>query len=269
MTGDASRELTHPDRLGSATTAPLLQLDGYEGPLDLLLELARTQKVDLQRISMLQLVEQYLAAVDGVRLELAADWLVMAAWLAWLKSRLLLPNPLAPEEGEEAAGLLQARLTGLAGIRQAAAWLQARPVLGRDVWTRGAPESLCEVDRSGLSVDPGQLLGAYLACRRRTARRSVYRPRPQRLLNVRDASQRLQRLLGDGGEWQGLDRFLPSLADPAGAAPERPRRAALAALLLAGLELARDGLLELRQEQPFGPLLLRRSTQTAVREAAE
>ncbi len=271
MTGGAAGQPMGPRGTPSAATAPLLRLDGYEGPLDLLLELARTQKVDLQRISMLQLVEQYLAAVDGVRPELAADWLVMAAWLAWLKSRLLLPDPLAPEEGEAAADLLQARLAELAEMREAAAWLQARPMLGRDVWARGAPEPLCEVDRSGLSLDLGQLLGAYLACGRWRTRRRVYRPPPQRFLSVSEAVQRLRRLLGDGAEWRGLDRFLPGLAGSEAA--DRPRRAALAALLVAGLELARDGVLELRQEQPFGPVLLRPSAAVtgaaAMREAAE
>ena len=250
----------------------MIRLDGYEGPLDLLLELARTQRIDLATISILTLAEQYLAVVEGarsIRLELAADWLVMAAWLAWLKSRLLLPDPVAPEEGEAAAGLLQARLAELAEVREAAAWLQARPVLGRDVWARGAPEALREIDRSGLSVDMGQLLGAYLACCRRRTRRSVYRPRRERVLTVVEASKRLRRMLGDDAEWQGLERFLPGLPDPAGA-PGRPRRAALAAMLLAGLELARDGMLELQQQQPLGPVLFRRGGETgALRDAAE
>ena len=271
MSGGAAGSPVWSDGTRPAAAAPLLRLDGYEGPLDLLLELARTQKVDLQRISMLQLVEQYLAAVDGVRPELAADWLVMAAWLAWLKSRLLLPDPLAPEEGEAAADLLQARLAELAEMRGAAAWLQARPALGREVWARGAPEPLCAVDRSGLSLDLGQLLGAYLACGRRRTRRSVYRPPRPRFLTVSEAAQHLRRLLGDGAEWRGLARFLPGLAGSEAA--DRPRRAALAALLVAGLELARDGVLELRQEQPFGPVLLRpRETvtrETVMREAAE
>ena len=253
---------------GPGAAAPLLRLDGFEGPLDLLLELARLQKVDLGRISILRLVEQYLAAVDGVRPELAADWLVMAAWLAWLKSRLLLPDPVAPEEGGTAALLLQARLAELAEVREAAAWLQARPVLGRDVWARGAPEALREIDRSGLSVDLGRLLGAYLACSRRRVRRGVYRPRREQVLTVMEASERLRRMLGDGASWQALERFLPDLPDPAGL-PGRPRRAALAAMLLAGLELARDGTIELQQEQPFGPVRFRRGGATVLGQAAE
>ncbi len=164
---------------------------------------------------------------------------------------------MAPEEGEAAIELLQARLAELAKVREAASWLQARPVLGRDVWARGAPEALREIDRSGLSVDLGRLLGAYLACSRRRARRRVYRPRRERVLTVMEASQRLCRMLGDGASWQALERFLPGPPDPAGL-PGRPRRAALAAMLLAGLELARDGMIELQQEQPFGPVSFRR-----------
>jgi segregation and condensation protein A len=253
--------------------APLLRLDGFEGPLDLLLDLARAQKVDLARISVLQLVEQYLAVVEGVRLELAADWLVMAAWLTWLKSRLLLPDdPAAAEEGEDASGLLQERLAELARIGGAVAWLQARPLLGRDVFARGAAEDLCEIDRSGLVSDIGQLLGGYLACCRRKARRGVYRPRLPRFWTVQDALERLQRMLGDAAlGWCALERFLPDLPR-ADEAPDRQRRAALAGTLVAGLELARDGALELRQDQAFGPVLLRRSAQQlgeAMREAAE
>ncbi|WP_419729432.1 segregation and condensation protein A [Lichenicola sp.] len=244
----------------SSNPAPMLQLDGFEGPLDLLLELARTQKLDLAAISILQLVEQYLAAVEQmrlVRLEIAADWLVMAAWLTWLKSRLLLPDDeTAAEEGEEAAELLQARLLELARVGRAAEWLQARPQLGREVFRRGAPEDLREIDRSGLSLDLGQLLSAYLATCRRTARRRVYRPRPPTFWSVQDALLRLQAMLGDGFTgWCALERFLP-VAGPASG--ERQVRAALAGTLLAGLELARSGTLEVRQDEQFGPILLRR-----------
>ncbi len=253
---------------GQDAQAPLLRLDGFEGPLDLLLELARAQKVDLACISILQLVEQYLAVVEQirlVRLELAADWLVMAAWLAWLKSRLLLPDEAAAtEEAGEASGLLQARLLELARIGQVALWLQHRPQLGRDVFARGAEEDLREIDRSGLAVDLGQLLGGYLAAARRTARREHYQPRPVGFWTVRDALQRLQRLLGEASpDWCVLERFLPDAGRQTG--PQQ-RRAAIAGTLLAGLELARDGAVDVRQDQPFGPVLLRR---TGLRAAAE
>lgn len=260
--------------------APLLRLDGFEGPLDLLLELARSQKVDLARISILQLVEQYLAVLEQmrrVRLELAADWLVMAAWLAWLKSRLLLPEDAeAAEDGEEAAGLLQARLLELARIGQLARWLQDRPQLGRDVFARGRAEDLCEIDRSALSLDLPQLLGAYMRGCRRTVRRGVYRPKPPSYWTVQDALDRLRRLLGEVAvDWCTLERFLPHPHD--GEAAVRQRRAAIAGTLVAGLELARSGALELRQDEQFGPVLLRRRRQASdtaqaaceIRQAAE
>jgi len=158
---------------GSSDAAPaslVLHLDGFEGPLDLLLELARAQRVDLARISILALVEQYLAVIEGarrIRLELAADWLVMAAWLTWLKSRLLLPvDSDAGEEGEQAADVLAERLRELQTMRVAAAWLGARPLLGCDVFARGAPEDLTETNRSRLALDLPGLVRAYLAALR-------------------------------------------------------------------------------------------------------
>ena len=259
--------------------APLLQLDGFEGPLDLLLELARAQKVDLARISILQLVEQYLAVVEAsrsLRLELAADWLVMAAWLAWLKSRLLLPKEEeGPEEGEEAAGLLAARLAELAHVGRAAAWLGGRDQLGHEVFARGAGEELTEIDRSGLVLDLPQLLGAYMGAMRRMAKRRVYRPRPPSFWTVQDALDRLRLLLGgdmpgfDDEGWCALEQFLPEFLpqqDPGGS---RGRRAALAGTLIAGLELARSGVVELWQEDQFGAIRLRRNEAAMMREAAE
>ncbi len=227
-------------------------LDGFEGPLDLLLSLARAQKVDLARISIRQLVDQFLDATRGtVRLELAADWLVMAAWLTWLKSRLLLPDdePEA-EEAQEAAEVLAARLLALQHVRAAAHWLGDRPALGRDVFGRGEAESFTELDRSGLAADTAGLLRAYLAARRRGAARVPYRPAAAPFWTVGDALERLGGMLGRMPDWTVLQRFLPDTSDPLA------RRAATAATLLAGLELARDGQLRLRQDQPFGPILL-------------
>ena len=239
-----------------AAQALVLRLDGFEGPLDLLLDLARSQKVDLARISILALVEQYLAVIESaraVRLELAADWLVMAAWLAWLKSRLLLPpDSDAAEEGEEAADVLAARLLDLERMRQAARWLGARPVLGQDVFARGAPEAFVETDRSRIAVDMAALLRAYLAAARRAAGTRRYRPLPLTLWSVQDALARLGALLGRLPDWASLEQFLP---ERLGSALER--RAALASTLLAGLELARGGTLRLRQEAAFGPILVR------------
>lgn len=261
----------------SVSTAPQLRLDGFEGPLDLLLELARAQKVDLSRISILQLVEQYLAVVEAMRqvqLELAADWLVMAAWLAWLKSRLLLPQTEDEEqEGEAAAGLLAARLEALAHVRRASAWLGGRDQLGHEVFARGASEDLTEIDRSGLALDLPQLLGAYMMAMRRMARKRIYRPRPPVFWTVQDALGRLRLMLGDAVPgWCGLDRFLPDWIQT-GRLPDtsdgQALRAAVAGTLIAGLELARDGVVELFQQDPFGAILIRRAEVEMLREAAE
>ena len=166
-----------PPAQGELPIAPedrmLLRLDGFEGPLDLLLDLARGQKLDLAKISILSLVDQYLAVIEGarkIRLELAADWLVMAAWLTWLKSRLLLPKGHeAAEEGESAAEILAERLRTLQAMRLAAAWLGARPQLGHDIFARGLPEDLVDTDRSKLVLDIPGLLRAYLAAMARAA----------------------------------------------------------------------------------------------------
>jgi segregation and condensation protein A len=234
----------------------LLSLDGFDGPLDLLLDLARAQKVDLARISILSLVDQYLAIIESarkIRLELAADWLVMAAWLAWLKSRLLLPVQTdAPGDGEQAADVLAARLRELEAMRAAAAWLNARPVLGQDVFVRGAPENLTETDRSGIVADMPSLLKGYLDSVRRVATRARYAPR-QLTFNfwtVQDALQRLGATLGQLPDWSTLEAFLP------GNLMGQELRAAVASTLVASLELARGGGLRLRQEAPFAPILL-------------
>ncbi len=250
----------------AASTAPVLHLDGFDGPMDLLLELARAQKVDLARISIGALVEQYLAVVAearAVRLELAADWLVMAAWLTWLKSRLLLPDDSeAAEEGGEASSLLAERLVALELMQSRAAWLAARPQLGRDVHPRGLPETLLQVDRSGLRLDlPGLLRGWVAVLRRQAAERRYVPPAPARW-TVGDALAKLAAMLGRATTWIGFELMLPSAAaeaDARGSSAEgHERSAAVAATLLAGLELARDGAAELRQDQPFGPILLRR-----------
>jgi segregation and condensation protein A len=230
-----------------------LHLDGFEGPLDLLLELARGQKVDLARISILHLVEQYLAVMEGarqVRLELAADWLVMAAWLAWLKSRLLLPAEDRPPNEEPPADLLALRLQALDAIRHGAAWLAARPQLGHHVFRRGMPENLSEIDRSRLAADIPGLLRAYIAASRRAAGERRYAPRPMTLWSVQDALARLESLLGTLPPWTTLERFMPDLAEPTLIS----RRVAYASTLLAGLELARTGRIVLRQDSAFGPI---------------
>lgn len=246
--------------------APHLCLEGFEGPLDLLLDLARAQKVDLARISILQLVEQYLTVVEqarSIRLELAADWLVMAAWLAWLKSRLLLPAENAPDDdAEEAAGLLHERLIELERMRAAALWLATQPRLGDDVHARGMEEDFREIDRTGLRVEVSALIGAYLSVMRRRNRRRHYAPVRLRYWTVTDAVAALRRLLNapSAPGWQSLTALVPATETT-----QQAWRAAMAGALVAGLEMAKEGSVELRQETPFAAILLRAAeTTTAI-----
>jgi len=237
--------------------ALVLHLEGFDGPLDLLLELARAQKVDLARISILALVEQYLAVIESarrLRLEVAADWLVMAAWLTWLKSRLLVPETADEvEEGATAAEALAGLLRDWQAIRLAAAWLAARFQLGLDVFARGAPEAHTEIDRSRLRLDLPGLVHAYIATARRAAAARTYTPRPLTVWTVKEALDRLVAMLGRAPDWASLEHFLPAhLAD------RTERRAALASTLMASLELAREGRVRLRQDAPFGPVLIGR-----------
>ncbi|MBY0336990.1 MAG: segregation/condensation protein A [Acetobacteraceae bacterium] len=240
-----------------------LRLDGFEGPLDVLLDLARAQKVDIRAINVLALVDQFLALVEGarrVRLELAAEWLVMAAWLAWLKSRLLLPETeRGPEEEDPiaAAERLTERLAELDRMRAAAEWLRKRPQLNRETFARGAPESLRVEDRSGLVADLPSLLRAYAAARRRAAANRPFTPKPRKLWSVAEAIGRLQSLLGPSPGWRELRAFLPEgLADPLDA------RAAVASTLIAALEAAKAGQVELDQAGLFAPVRLRRRPAT-------
>ncbi len=236
----------------------MVRLEGFEGPLDLLLDLARSQKLDLATISILALVDQYLAIIEGarrIRLELAADWLVMAAWLAWLKSRLLVPAGVEEaEDTEQLAETLAGRLVELQAMRRAAQWLGARPQLGLDVFARGMPEDLTETDRSGLRLDlPGLLRGHIGALRRQAATRR-YTPRPMVWWSVQDALRRLGAMMGQTPDWTELQRFLPEMVSVEPLA----QRAAIASTLLAGLEMARNGAIDLRQEEIFGPIMIRR-----------
>nr|WP_294527766.1 ScpA family protein [uncultured Rhodopila sp.] len=236
----------------------VLRLEGFEGPMDLLLDLARAQKVDLAKISILSLVDQYLAVIEGakrIRLELAADWLVMAAWLTWLKSRLLVPAAANDdlEDGLMAAEALAERLREMNVIRTLAAWLGARPVLGQDVFARGAPQRHEEFDRSRIVLEAGPFVRAYLQAIQRGTKSSTYTPRPLTLWTVQDALRRLADLVGSLPDWSTLEEFLPDNMDS-----PTERRAALASTLMAGLELARGGTVRLRQEEAFGPILVRR-----------
>ena len=235
-------------------SALYLELDGWEGPLDLLLDLARRQKVDLRKISILGLVDQYLTYIEqavALRLELAADYLVMAAWLAYLKSALLLPrDEQADPSPEELALRLQLRLQRLAAMRDASARLLGRDRLGRDTWQRGAPEGL-RIDRKvQWQCDWFALVQAYGQVKARTAP-VVHLVRDRMVMTLDSALSRVSALLGVNLDWIDLRDFLPPHADP------RLRRSALASSFVAALELARMGKAELRQEATFGPLQLR------------
>jgi segregation and condensation protein A len=251
---------------GRAAEAPplVLDLDGYEGPIDLLLALAREQKVDLAKLSILALADQYLAFIASQRrlqLEIAADYLVMAAWLAYLKSRLLLPEPPVEDEtpsGAEMAAALAHRLRLLEAMQRAGAALMARPLLGRDVFLRGAPEGLPTVDRPVYQVSLYELLAAYGEGRSR-ADRQVLTIAPPSFHSIDAALRRLADFVGQVPEWRELSAFLPE--EMRGALY---RRSALAATFAATLELARTGRIELRQDRAFGPLYLR--SPTALRE---
>jgi segregation and condensation protein A len=245
---------------GGSSENLVLTLEGFEGPMDLLLDLARSQKVDLAKISILSLVDQYLAVIEGakrIRLELAADWLVMAAWLTWLKSRLLVPAAANDdlEDGEMAAEALAERLREMNVIRSLAAWLAARPALGQDVFARGASETHYEYDRSRIVIEAGPFVRAYLEAIRRGTKSAPYTPRALTLWTVQDALKRLMELVGSLPDWTTLEQFLPEHMDS-----PTERRAALSSTLLASLEMARGGAVHLRQEEAFGPILVRRGS---------
>lgn len=238
----------------SEDAALYLELDGWEGPLDLLLDLARRQKVDLRRISILELVDQYLTYIEqaeALRLELAADYLVMAAWLAYLKSALLLPrDEQADPSPEELALRLQLRLQRLAAMRDAAARLMGRDRLGRDTFMRGAPEGL-RVDRKSLwQCDWFALVQAYGQVKARTAP-VVHMVRDRMVMTLDSALSRVSSMLGVSLDWMELREFLPPHADP------KLRKSALASSFVAALELARLGKAEISQDHTFGPLRLR------------
>ncbi|MBM3645687.1 MAG: segregation/condensation protein A [Alphaproteobacteria bacterium] len=246
-----------PDVIAPGEGELIVNLEGFEGPLDLLLTLARDQKVDLRRISMVALVDQYLAHVAQarrLRLELAADYLVMAAWLAYLKSRLLLPEPPPGEEpsGQEMAEALQWQLRRLEAMQEAGTRLMARPQLGRDVFPRGQPEGVIVVRRAVWDVKLYELLKAY-GEQVKPKGGETYRIEPMQFFSVEEAAERLSRMLGIAIDWQSLEAFLPAgLTDP------MRRRSAVAATFVAGLQLAKDGSVELRQTERFGPILVRK-----------
>lgn len=241
----------------------VVDVEGFEGPLDLLLAMARTQKVDLARISVLALAQQYLefiAEARALRLEIAADYLVMAAWLTFLKSKLLLPTEQSVEgepSGEELAALLAFRLKRLDAMRQAATQLMTRKRLGRDVFARGLPEPIRVVRQSRYDANVYDLLKAYAQQRQRTATRS-YKLKSRTVWSIKEARSELERLLGLTLDWAPLDQLLIEfLVEP------ELRRTALASSFTATLEMTREGALEIQQAKVFAPLFVRRRTQAA------
>jgi segregation and condensation protein A len=243
--------------------ALVVSLEGFEGPLDVLLALARTQKVDLAKISVLALADQYLVFVAQalkLRLELAADYLVMAAWLAYLKSKLLLPREAGTEDqptGDELAARLAFRLKRLEAMRNAAAGLMTRKRLGRDIFARGMPEGVRTIRVRQYTAVIYDLLKAYAEQRRRTTKRVHVIPR-RTVWSIKEARQRLEALVGQltseaAGQWLQLDKYLEQyLANPEVA------RTAVASSFGAALEMAREGLVEISQAEPFAPIYMRK-----------
>ncbi|MDB5562856.1 MAG: ScpA [Hyphomicrobiales bacterium] len=234
-----------------------VDVDGYEGPLDLLLELARRQKVDLAGISVLALAEQYLAFIETIRdkrIEIAADYLVMAAWLAYLKSRLMVPQAPGDEEpsGEMMAALLQFRLKRLEAMRNAAAQLMNRPRLGFQVYARGLPEPVTIHKRSLWEASLFDLLKAY-AVQRERGQQSDYSPLQRTVWSLQEARDILQRLIGESMDWVPMDTYLAQYL----LSPEE-RVTIRASSFASSLELVRQGQIEVRQNLAFGPLFMRR-----------
>jgi segregation and condensation protein A len=241
--------------------ALVVDVEGFEGPLDLLLTLARQQKVDLAKISILALADQYLAFIEAarkLRLELAADYLVMAAWLAYLKSRLLLPEQHAPDglSAEDMANALAQRLRRLEAIRNVAEQLLNRPQLGRDVFQRGLPEPIAEIKKPEWSATLYDLLSAY-ASRRQTQARTIVRMPKRTVWSLAEAREALERLIGVSIEWSTLDHYLAEyLVEPS------MKTTVLASTFAATLELVREGHLEVNQHAAFAPLYVRKRQST-------
>lgn len=232
-----------------------LELDGWEGPLDLLLDLARRQKVDLRQISILALVDQYLTYIDRaglLKLELAADYLVMAAWLAYLKSAMLLPKAEQEDPSpEELALRLQIRLQRLGAMREAAGRLMGSDRIGRDVFLRGAPEGLRTDRKTVWRSDLFSVIQAYGQVKARTAPR-IYHVANRPVMTLDSALERVSSMLGVTLEWMEIRDFLPPHATPA------LKRSALASSFVAALELTKRGRAELEQDGAFAPLRIRR-----------
>ena len=246
---------------GDTEPAMIVDVEGFEGPLDLLLALARQQKVDLAKISILALADQYLTFIEAarkLRLELAADYLVMAAWLAYLKSRLLLPEAV-PGEGpsaEDMALALANRLRRLEAIREVATRLMERPQLNRDVFARGLPEPIAEIKRPEWSATLYDLLSAYASQRQRSVLSRVHFKK-RTVWSLAEARAALERLIGESTDWSRIDQFLISyVVEPALAT------AVFASSFASALELVREGVAEIHQKESFAPIYMRKRVGT-------
>lgn len=242
-----------------AAESLIVDLDGYEGPLDILLTLARTQKVDIRKISIYDLAVQYLTFVEEakkLRLELAADYLVMAAWLAFLKSRLLLPPD--PEEegasGEEMAAHLAFQLERLEGMRKVAARLMARDRLGRDFFARGIPEDITRKRTITYKSSILDLMQAYARIRTKDKFEPLHMEARKNIFSMEQALERMKSLIGQALEWGTLEQFLPDGWQD----NEKMRRSATASTFAAMLELVKEGKLDLRQSEMFAPIEVKR-----------
>jgi len=242
---------------GTTEPAMIVDVEGFEGPLDLLLMLARQQKVDLAKISILALADQYLIFVEEarkLRLELAADYLVMAAWLAYLKSRLLLPEA-APGEGpsaEDMALALAYRLRRLEAFREVATRLMGRPQLNRDIFARGLPEPIAEIKQPEWSATLYDLLTAYASQRQHSVLSRV-RFKKRTVWSLAEARAALERLIGMSTDWSRIDEFLISyMVEPA------VRATVMASSFASALELVREGVAEIHQKESFSPLYMRK-----------
>jgi segregation and condensation protein A len=255
-----------PER-ASDEPALVIDVEGFEGPLDLLLTLARQQKVDLAKISILALADQYLAFIEEarkLRLELAADYLVMAAWLAYLKSRLLLPEQHEPDgvSAEDMATALAQRLRRLEAIRQVAEQLLGRPQLGREVFARGLPEPIADIKKPEWSATLYDLLSAYAGQRQKQARAFVRLPK-RTVWSLAEAREAVERLIGLATDWCALDDYLIAyMVEPSHAATVR------ASSFAAALELVREGRVEMNQQKAFAPIYLRKRHDSSVSNGA-
>jgi segregation and condensation protein A len=257
--GETGWEAPDRDLAPAASEALIVDVAGFEGPLDLLLALARTHKVDIAKISILELVDQYLAYISEaqkLKIEIAADYLVMAAWLTFLKSRMILPRDKETGDepsADEMAQRLAFRLMRLDAMRRAIGELMTRKRLGRDVFQRGMPEQVATVSDVRWTAEIYDLLKAYSELRRRTVK-VTHVVRARRVWSIKQARNKLESLVGQAiGDWVELDACLKTYL-----ATEEEDKTVLASSFGATLEMARDGMIELRQDEPFSPIYMRR-----------